>query len=148
MEQYLTFLTNNQQFAIEIANINKIIDYIEPTKVPEASDYMIGVIEYNDKILPIISLSQRLFAVNSLESKVKRVVVLNWSGKQIGYEVDDIIGIRSFQDHEIELANQDLGITKEYIHGYIKDKKDVIIILDNDKVFTGKQAEILKAMNS
>lgn len=148
MEQYLTFLTNNQQFAIEIASINKIIDYIKPTKVPEAIDYMIGVIEYNESILPIISLSQRLFGQDSLESKVKRVIVLNWNGKQIGYEVDDILGIRSFSSEEIELANPDLGITKDYIHGYIKDEKDVIIILDNDKVFTGRQAEMLIAMNA
>ena len=147
MEQYLTFLTNKQQFAIEIANINKIIDYIEPTKVPEAIDYMIGVIEYNEKILPIISLSQRLFGESSREANVKRVIVLNWKGKQIGYEVDDIIGIRNFQADEIELANQEFGITKDYIQGYIKDEKDVIIILDNDKIFTGKQAELLKAMN-
>lgn len=148
MEQYLIFSINNQQFAIEIGTINKIIDYVEPTKVPEALDYMIGVIEHDEKILPIISLSQRLFGVDSQESKVKRVIVLNWSGKQIGYEVDDIIGIRNFEMDGIEMANQDLGITKDYIYGYIKDEKDVIIILDNDKVFTGKQAEMLIAMNA
>ena len=148
MKQYLTFLTNNQQFAIGIETINKIIDYIEPTKVPEALDYLIGVIEHDQKILPIISLSKRLFGEDSLNSKVKRVIVLNWSGKQIGYEVDDIIGIRSFETDAIEEANQDLGITKDYIHGYIKDEKDVIIILDNDKIFSGKQAEVLKAMNA
>jgi len=148
MDQYLTFLTNKQQFAIEIASINKIIDYTEPTKVPEALDYMMGVIEYNEKILPIISLSQRLFGVISKDSNAKRVIVLNLKDKQIGYEVDDIIGIRGFETKEIELANPDLGITKDYIYGYIKDKKDVIIILDNDKVFTGKQAEMLVAMNA
>lgn len=147
MEQYLTFTTNKQQFAIEIGSINKIIDYIEPTKLPETIDYILGVIEYNGKILPIISLSKRLFDVDSRFSELKRLVVINWNGKQIGYEVDEISGIRNFQTDEIELANQELGITKDYIYGYVKDEEDVIIVLDNSKVFTGKAAEELLAID-
>lgn len=148
MKQYLTFLTNNQQFAIEIGSINKIIDYVEPTKVPESLEYMLGVIEYNEKILPIISLSQRLFGQDSQESHVKRILVLNLNDKEIGYEIEDIVGIQSFDMDEIELVNQDLGITKDYIHGYIKDEKNVVVILDTDKIFSGKHAEMLTAMNA
>lgn len=143
MEQYLTFLTNKQQFAIEIGSINKIIDYIEPTKLPESLDYLVGVIKHNDNILPIISLSKRLFDVDSQESELKRIVVINWNDKQIGYEVDEIVGIKNFRQDEIEIANPELGLTKDYICGYVKNEKEVIIILDNLKVLTGKTEDEL-----
>jgi len=146
VNQYLLFLVNNQQFAIEIANINKIIDYVEPVKVPETAEYMLGVIELNEKILPVISLSQRLFGKENMKSNINRVIVLNWSGKQIGYVVEDIIGIKNFDLNQVEIANRDLEITRDYIYGYIKNEKDVIIILDNDKLFTGKHAEMLLDM--
>lgn len=110
---------------------NRGIDSIKLSKVDENLYYM-----------------DFLFGQDSQESSVKRMIVLNWNGKQIGYKVDYIIGIRNFDMNEVELANKDFGMTNDYVYGYIKDEKDVIVILDNSKVFMGKQAEILESMNS
>ncbi|MDX9916884.1 MAG: chemotaxis protein CheW [Gudongella sp.] len=136
MEQFLIFIAGGQKFALGIKSISKIIEYLEPQKIPEVSDFVQGVIPYNDSVLPVISLSNRLYGVKENATKDNRVIIAIWKEKEIGFIVEDIDGIRAIQDEEIELSNKDFKISKDYIMGYIKRGKDIVVILDINKIFT------------
>ena len=147
MKQFLIFTSNNQQFALEIKNISKIIEYIEPREIPESSDFVLGVIPYNDSILPVISLSTRLYGKDTGHQNEKKVIVTLWKGKEIGFVVEDIVGIRTVEEDDIEPSNKELKISRDYIEGYIKDSERIIIILEISKIFSVDQEKELLAMD-
>lgn len=148
MEQYILFSSNNQNFAISISNIEKIIEYQEPRKVPDSSDFFLGVVTYNNRILPIIHLSKRLYKVSSMNNVDRKVIVIWWKEQLIGLLVDNIIGIQAFDENLYEESKIDLQVSQKYIKGFIKIEDDIIVVLDIDNIFCpDEEKELLQAVD-
>jgi len=139
MEQYIVFILNNQRYAIDISNIDRIIDFSEPKKIPETYDYVLGVINYDDKILPIIDLTKKLYGINIRFSLKNKVIVTMWKSRMLGFLVEDIEGIERFDSKQVELNHEQYEISKKYINGFIKTEDDIIIILNIQKLFDYEQ---------
>lgn len=136
MEKYLIFRTANHEFALNIKNISKIIDYVEPQGVPETSVYVLGMIQQSGGVLPVVSLSRRLFGVEEFDNAQKKVVIALWKGKEIGFVVEGIQGIYGVTDSDVEPSNPELKIARSYVVGYIKREDRLITILDMEELFT------------
>lgn len=149
MEKYILFSNNNQNFALDITKIDRIIEFQQPKKLPESSEFLLGVIQFNDRILPIIDLTKRLYNLDSSYNENVKVIVVLWRDKQIGLVVDFILGIHSFDEAQFEQSNNDIQISKEYVIGFIKSKDDIIIVLEINKLFNLEQENelILSASN-
>ena len=146
MEQFIVFVNNYQNFALDISKIERIIEFQKPKRIPESSDYILGVIQYNEKILPIIDLTKRLYNEQSSHSTEGKIIVILWRDKHIGLVVDDILGIHNLNEEQYEKSNNDSQISKKYIRGFIKTEKDITIVLDTDEIFNLEQEqELLQA---
>jgi Chemotaxis signal transduction protein len=141
MEQFIIFKLNNQKYAIEISRIDRIIDYNEPKQIPETFDYVLGVIKYDDRILPIIDLTKKLYNTNVTIDTKSKVIVTTWKDRMLGFLVEDIEGIQRFTSDQIEENHEQYEISKKYIEGFIKLEDDIIIILDTQQLFDYEQEE-------
>lgn len=143
MKKYIVFTNNQQSFALEISFIERIIEFQQPKKIPESSSYLLGVIQYNDNILPVIDLTKRLYDVYSTVGVDDKIIVVSYKDKQIGLVVDEMKGIQSFDDNQFEQSTVNTEIAKEYIQGFIKTSGDITIVLDTNKLFDFEQEEEL-----
>lgn len=144
MKQVIIFNNCQQNFALEIERIERIIEYKEPKKLPETADYIMGVIRYNGKVLPIIDLNRRLYGVPGEIKENSKIIVILWNESQIGLVVDEIIGIRSIEEEAFEESSIGEGsISSDYIKGFIKVEEDIIIHMDTDKLFSFVQSREL-----
>ena len=131
-----------------VSKVDKIIEYQQPKKLPDTSEYFIGVIQYNDKILPIIDLSKRLYDKDFTKTIETKIIVVMWKERLVGLVVDDIIGIRDFIPTQLEEFEIDVEISNEYIIGFIKEHGDIIVALDIDKIFSGAQEYELSVISN
>ena len=146
-EQYIVFINNGQKFALYVSKVDKIIEFQEPKKLPDTSEYFIGVIQYNNRILPIIDLSKRLYNKDFTQTIETKIIVVMWKERLVGLVVDDIIGIRDFIPTQLEDFEIDVEISNEYIIGFIKAHGDIIVALDIDKIFSGTQEHELNLIS-
>ncbi len=142
MKQYIIFKTNSQSLGIEIDKVDKIIEFEEGKKMPESLSYMIGVIEYNGIVLPVVDLSKRLYNIDISRDINTKIIVINWKEKLLGLAVEDITGIESYGD-EYEEPIDELAVSKEYVEGFIKLENDIIIVLNVDELFNKDQEMLL-----
>lgn len=142
MRQYIIFKTNSQSLGIGIEEIEKIIEFEEGKKMPESLAYIMGVIEYNDSVLPVVDLSKRIYNIETKKNMDTKIIVINWKGKHIGLAVEDILGIKSY-DQEYEKPIDELEVSKEYVEGFIKLPEDIIIVLDVEQLFNKDQEDLL-----
>lgn len=146
MKQVIIFSNNKQNFALEIERIERIIEYSTPKKLPETADYILGVIKYNEKVLPVIDLNKRLYGRDGEIKDSNKIIVVLWKSAHLGLVVDDILGIRTIDEESFEESQiGEESISSEYIKGFIKSDEDIIILMDTDKLFSFLQAkEILE----
>lgn len=143
MGQYIVFTVNKQNFAVDISVVERIIEAENPRKTPETSDYFLGVTQYSGDILPIIDLSKRLYNVSTKQDIGTKVIIITWNKNFIGFMVDDVIGVQNYSDEQFEETNKEINLSKKYMLGFIKDKEDIIIVLDINKIFDEEQEEEL-----
>lgn len=144
MKQVIIFNNCQQNFALEIDRIERIIDYSNPKKLPETADYIQGVIKYNEKILPIIDLNMRLYGTPGEIKGSSKIIVILWHNAHLGLIVDDILGIKTIDEESFEDSSIGEGsISSEYIKGFIKIDEDIIILMDTNKLFSFMQTREL-----
>ena len=130
----LIFRLGEQCFAADIREVERILNYEEPTKIPDSQDFLEGVINYQDGILPVISLAKK-FGIYNMENKEKNgsIVVSRNEDGAIGIIVEAVNEVISMSLDDLEdTPDISSNISKRYVKGIMKDKnKNTIILLLN-----------------
>lgn len=147
MRQVIIFTNCNQNFALEIARVEKIIEYIIPKKVPETADFLMGVIRYNGKVIPVVDLNRRLYGEAAVHDENSKIIVILCNNSLIGLMVHGIIGIRSIEDGMFEASSVGEGrLSGPCISGFLKINEDIIIMLETGDLFDFEQTRTLIAV--
>lgn len=135
MEKQIVFASHKQRFSLPIEKIEKIIQWEQPIPVPETARFVLGMIQYNGQVLPIIDLGWRLYDEPTLINDSAKLIVVQWQKQLIGLLVELITGIEDFDVAQFECVDSDLTIDKAYIDHFIKTKHDIIIQLEMETLF-------------
>ncbi len=148
MEKFVIFSSGGQSFAIPIEVTEKIIHVEELTKIPDTSGYVLGAIDYDDGILPIIDLSERFFQRKTEVTSDTKVIAINWQKKKIGLAVDKVTNIRSFESADHEEPENVQQAAASYVMAFIRTEEGIILQLNVDGIFSedGEQ-ELMSLIN-
>ena len=58
-DQYLTFKLGEELFGVDVSKAREVLDFAAVTKVPQAPDYMLGVINLRGSVVPVINVFVR-----------------------------------------------------------------------------------------
>ncbi|MEA3314236.1 MAG: chemotaxis protein CheW, partial [Campylobacterota bacterium] len=89
MIEVAVFQIAKEEFALGIEDVQEIIRYTEVTHIPEAPEFVEGVINLRGIVIPIISLPERLGFTKIIDKKSK-ILVCVIDGERIGLFVDDV----------------------------------------------------------
>ncbi len=135
--QYLTFEMAGANYGVEILRVQEIRGWDHPTLIPNAPEYVRGVINLRGIIVPIIDLRKK-FGLPSLEiSPVTVVIVLKVQTEQadriMGVMVDAVSDVHDVRPEEVR-SPPDLGqqVDVSYIRGLISVNQQMIVLLDTN----------------
>lgn len=137
MEKQIVFLSKKQELSIPIEKISKIIQWQETIPVPETSTFVLGVIEHNEHVLPVIDLNDRLYGIPTEVSNEMKIIIVQWKEEYLGLLVESIRGIMDFEKNQFELMENEVTFDKNYIESFIKAENGIIIQLNVDTLFEG-----------
>ena len=106
---YLTFALGNEKFAIAVDYVQEIVEFGHVTKVPNAPDYMLGIINLRGRILPLLDTKLKLGLPATAQTQKSRIMVLDLvledeKSLQIGAVVDHAREVVELQRKEIQDA--------------------------------------------
>lgn len=132
----IIFKLGNEEFACDIQYVERILGYIEPTKIPEAPYYVEGVINYQDSILPIISLKKK-FNMNYNEAADKKVIVVKSNQRIVGFLVDTVLEVSDIRGENIETSPDIVTAAKNrYIQNIVKLNGRIILEINPNKILS------------
>lgn len=136
-EKYLTFLLDNQHFAIPIKNVMEIISMQDPTEMPDFPPYVKGIINLRGKIIPLIDLRTRFHREESEYNERTSVIVVNVKEFDVGFIVDEVDEVIDLDRAQIAPPpNMSAEIQNRYIVGVGKYSDKIILILDSNRVLS------------
>jgi len=147
-KKILIFKIGGEEFAADIMQVERILGYSEPTRIPEAHDFVKGVIKYQEGILPVIDLNKRLHMGNVNCSEESKIIVVKHREMVIGLIVDMVSEVKDIIEEDIEGAPDIVkGISNKYILGIVKLDQRIIILLDTEKILTSEQINELNLIS-
>ncbi|MDF2883220.1 MAG: cheW [Clostridiaceae bacterium] len=140
----LIFSINGEYYATDIMEVERILGYEEPTKLPDSPSFVEGVINYEDNILPIISLCKRFNLGEDKITNDTKVVIAKQEGRKLGIIVDVVSEVRDVNTKNIENPPEVVsGISKRYLKGLIKIDKKIIIFLNLGTILTEDENKLI-----
>jgi purine-binding chemotaxis protein CheW len=133
--QLVSFNIGGEEFGVDILQVQEINRMMEVTRVPNAREYVDGVINLRGKVIPIIDLRCRFGMERKGHDKHTRIVVVELSRKIVGFVVDAVREVlripRSVTEPPPSIGGR---VNEEYITGVGKLEDRLLILLDLEKV--------------
>lgn len=134
-KQQVVFKVDNEEYSLDILSVQEIIRYQQVTKIPNSPQFVIGVINLRGKIIPIISLRNRLGLNDKEINEETRVIVVQATGKTYGIIVDAVSEVITINDNEVEQGNFSQKTSNQYFLGIAKKGERLLILLDINSLF-------------
>ncbi|HEY4741876.1 MAG: chemotaxis protein CheW [Candidatus Acidiferrales bacterium] len=133
--QVVGFRIGAETFGVPISIVREIVRVPAITAVPNAPDYIEGVINLRGKIISVVDLRKRFGETNIQPTKKNRIVVVDLNERSVGLLVNSASEVLKIPPSEIE-APHDLFQDGEvdYVTGVAKLKGRLVILLDLNKV--------------
>lgn len=133
--QVVGFRIGRETFGLPISIVREIVRVPEITAVPNAPDYIEGVINLRGRIIPIVDLRKR-FGQKSVEaSKKNRIVVVELGSRAFGLIVNSASEVLRIPPSEIEEPNNVFQEGElDFVTGVGKLKGRLVILLDVSKI--------------
>lgn len=136
----LIFKLNSEYYATEIIDVERILEYSEPTKLPDTPNFVEGVINYEGNILPVVNIARRFNVAEKEKNGESKIIVIKDGANKVGMIVDLVSEVRDVPridvDNPPEIA---VNSSKRYIKGLIKLENKIIIFLDLAKILSQEE---------
>ncbi len=140
--QYVLFKLDNEYYGLNIHEVRTIERVSDITRVPNAQDYVEGVINLRGDVVPVINLRKR-FSLPQIDlDEDARIMIVSVEDMTVGLLVDSSSEVLQLSAEDIDTsANFSSNIENDYVIGIGKDGDRIIILLDLKKVLFISQSE-------
>jgi purine-binding chemotaxis protein CheW len=129
------FRVGRETYGVPITSLHEIVRVPEITAVPDAPEYMEGVINLRGKIVSVIDLRKRFGEKKATASKRNRILVVEHKGRLSGLIVDAASEVLKIPAADIEAsptALEEGGLN--CVTGLGKYKGRLIVLLDTARL--------------
>jgi purine-binding chemotaxis protein CheW len=129
------FQVGRETYGVPITSLHEIVRVPDITAVPDAPDYLEGVINLRGKIVSVMDLRKRFGVEQAALRKQNRILVVEHSGRLAGLIVDSASEVLKIPADDVEAppaAFQEGGLN--CVTGLGKVKGRLIVLLDMSKL--------------
>lgn len=135
--ELLEFTVGSQHYGINVAKINELCPYSEPTLVPNSHEYIEGIFMPRERIITVINLAVALGIQTSSNTSKDMYIITNFNKLHTAFHVNQVLGIHRVSWEDIAKPDTTINSNGNGIAtGIIKIEDRIIIILDFEKIVT------------
>lgn len=132
-KQIAVLKLGDEQYGFPIEQVNEIIRYLVPTKIPNTPAYIEGIISLRDKVHVVIDLRNCLGMTKKVADDNTKIIIAN--DNNVGFIVDEVNMIVTPKKDEVDTA-ADLSILNDnnYVLYILKIDGNVIVVLNMSSI--------------
>jgi purine-binding chemotaxis protein CheW len=145
--QFVVFRLGTQEFALSIFQVERITRFETPATLPNAPDFLEGVMPYAGRVVPLVDLRKRL-GLPAEHREETRVMVLQLEEEPVAVVVDQVREVLRVDTRTITPPSPMVrGLAAEYVSGIISRPGRTIIVLHAGRLLSSAErlalAEVL-----
>ena len=144
--EFLTFALGEEEYGVDILKVQEIRGYDAVTRLPDAPDYIKGVINLRGTIVPVIDMRLKFRLASADYTPVTVMIVLNVADRIVGIVVDSVSDvIRLGSDHIRPVPELGATIDRQFLTGIGTLEERMLILLDIERLMTSTEMGLVAA---
>ncbi|MET1123828.1 MAG: chemotaxis protein CheW [Archaeoglobaceae archaeon] len=145
--QVIVFNLGDERYGVDISQVREIIKPTQITRIPNAPDFVEGVINLRGQITTIINLRKRFGMEPKSIDNNTRIIVVEHKNAVIGMMVDAVNEVKYLSSEDIEPLPSIVTARSEakFLKGVGKLPDGLLILIDLNKVLSDEEVETLRA---
>ena len=140
--ELVVFKLDEQRYALPLAAVDRIVRAVEVTPLPDAPRIVLGMIEVEDRILPVLNVRRRFGLAEREVGLDDQFLIARTTQRGVALVVDEALGvIKHSQASVITPAQIVPGV--ESLQGVVKLDDGLVLIHDLEKFLSLEEARAL-----
>ncbi|MDX2184475.1 MAG: chemotaxis protein CheW [Gemmatimonadaceae bacterium] len=148
-QQLVAFRLGNDQFAADVFSVERVLRYVPPRAIPNVPAWIAGVVDYQQRVVPVIDLRAR-FELPPVPPKPEtRILVLHVDGEWIGAIVDAVTEVASVEAGAVQPPPPLFrGLSAAFLKGVVRRGDALIVVLDTARLLSTTERLVLEQAGS
>jgi|APSaa5957512622_1039677.scaffolds.fasta_scaffold30496_2 purine-binding chemotaxis protein CheW len=131
-QKILLFTLDEPRYALNLSAVERVVRSVEIIPLPKAPQCVLGVINVQGEIIPVVDIRPRLGLPRREVSLGNQFILAHTSRQRVALVADSVTGIRQLAEGEMVTTDQALP-GAQYIHGLAKLDEGIVLICDLDQ---------------
>jgi purine-binding chemotaxis protein CheW len=146
--QLVTFAVGGQEFGFNVFDVERVLRYRVPTRLPESPEYLEGTVRFGDDSLPVVDLRKRLEAPADIGEDT-RIVVVELEQGRVGLVVDTVLEVMKVPADKVRPPSPIVqGLAAEYITGIVSVAERTLVLLAASRLLNSKERLTIGALTA
>jgi len=132
LNQIVVFTLEDLHYALPLSDVQRVIQAVEITPLPDAPEIVMGVINVQGQILPVIDIRKRFRLLSRDITLDDQFMIARTSKRKVVLVVDAVAGVEELEYKHIVDAEAEFPYTN-YLSGIGTLGTDIIFINDLEK---------------
>ncbi len=146
MMKIVVFKVKGKEYGVDISGVRQVIRMREITPVPDAADFVEGVVCLRSKVMPVLNLSKKLGLQDAQPDRHARIIVTQVESHLIGVVVDMVTDVITIDPASISSPDEVLK-GAGYLVGVAKIGQRLILIADMEKLLSADEKVSMKTVS-
>ena len=137
INQFVVFRLGDNEFAVSIEQVQEILIFSRPTRVPRLPRFIEGIINVRGKIVPVINLRERFEIPSRAQDSDTRIIVVEVAEQTIGMVVDMVTEVTRLPLAAIEPPPSLIAtVSSTFVTGIGKLDGRILVLLDLERMLS------------
>ena len=135
--QLVVFSVNDEEFGVDVSQVNIIERRMDIFKVPNTPDFVEGLVNLRGKVYTVFNMRKRFgIPAKDLDDNTK-IIMVNTGSAIVGLIVDGVNEIIKVEDQDVEATPAVLeGMKRKFINSIAKVDNRIVMLLNLETVLT------------
>lgn len=140
--ELVAFCIGDQEYCVDIMKVREIRGWTPATVLPDAPQYVQGVINLRGSVLPIVDLAKRLEVATTEPSERHVIIISQIRDQLVGLLVDSVSDILTVSKDTIQ-PTPDVAseVAQSFVAGVLAMEDRMISLIELDNVLPNFQSE-------
>jgi purine-binding chemotaxis protein CheW len=142
--QLVAFILGEQRYALPLATVQRVTRMVEVTPLPKAPDVVLGVIDLQGDIIPVMSMRKRFGIAEPETSLSDQLIVADGGVRRVALVVNSVAGVVEQTEEVTEAEKIVPGV--QYVEGMARLEGGILFIHDLDGFLSKKEERQLDGL--
>ena len=143
--QLVVFTLDAQNYALPLARVQRVVRMVEVTPLPKAPEIVLGVIDLQGNIVPVMSMRRRFGLAEPETSLSDHLIVADTATRSVALVVNSVTGVIERTSEEVT-DTEKIVPGAQYVEGMTRLEGGILFIHNLDRFLSKKEEQQMEVL--